>query len=279
MGWELSWQEQLAILYSLEHWWGYMTRLVTILLVASMARRLARRLVRRFFRYAVRDNRLVVSERRARTLEDLLSSLSTFVIFLTAFSAIILALNVADANVLLPTLGLFSAAFGLGARPLVSDYLAGITLLFEYSYAFGEKVEILDVIGTVESVGLRTTKIRADSGELFIVPNGDVRVIRNFSRGAFSPASVRVVIRADDLSRAIEVLEAVGQEVAQQHAELLVGTPEVLSETGELGLTTQLTLVAKARFSHGAQLRRILLEAVHRALSESGIEEGAPLSA
>ncbi|MDQ4075856.1 MAG: mechanosensitive ion channel family protein [Chloroflexota bacterium] len=270
---EGTWQEQLVVLYSLDYWWGYIARFVTIILLTLVALVVAQRNVRRFFRFALRDDRIIVSERRARTLEGLLSGLTSFIIISIAIIWGLLLLDIAEASYLFPALGLFSAGFGLGARPLVSDYLAGITLLFEYSYAFGEKVEIMDVIGTVEAVGIRTTVIRADSGELFVVPNGDVRVIRNFSRGTFSPASVRVTVAPRDLRATIAVLEQVAEEASEKYDELLVERPEIISETGELSDKTQLTLVAKARFTHGAELRRKLIADVHDALAAVQIEE------
>src|SRR5690606_22705558 len=108
--------------------------------------------------------------------------------------------------------GLFAAAFGLGARPLVSDYLTGVGFLFEDTFDVGEKVDILGNEGVVETVNLRTTTLRSPSGELFVVPNGELRIVRNFSRGRFSLASVTVKLNAEDLSQALSVLEELGKE-------------------------------------------------------------------
>ncbi|HXV99181.1 MAG TPA: mechanosensitive ion channel domain-containing protein [Anaerolineae bacterium] len=71
--------------------------------------------------------------------------------------------------------GLFTAAFSLGARPLIADMLAGVNFIFEDSFDVGEKVEIASatgrVVGVVESMNLQTTLVRAPSGELYVVPN------------------------------------------------------------------------------------------------------------
>jgi small conductance mechanosensitive channel len=267
-----TWQEQLAILYSLEHWWGYVVRLVTVIVLAIIMAKIAHYFVRRFLRSAVRRQRIIVSERRARTLEGLVTSLASFIVIVVALILVFQLIGVGQ-TALLSGVALFSAGLGLGARPLVSDYLAGITLLFEYTYAFGEKVEIMDVMGTVEHVGIRTTRIRADTGELFIVPNGDVRVIRNFSRGAFSPASVRVSVAPKDVAATIAVLEQVADSALDRHTDLLFEKPEVISETGELGPSTQLTLLARAKFGHGATLRPLLMLEIHTALEEAGLSE------
>lgn len=265
-----SWLIQLAELYSLNHWWGYLFRFSTLILTAILVRVVANSIVHYIFGLARQNNRLIVSEQRARTLDELLSSLTTFSVVIMTFIALLLLFGI-PASTLLPTLGLFSAGLGLGARPLISDYLAGITLLFEFSYAIGEKVEILGVIGTVERVGLRVTELRADSGELFVVPNGDVRLIRNFSRGAFSPATVRVTVGTQNLENTLVILERIAEKALISHQALLLEQPVVISESGELAGKTVLTLLAKAHFKQGAELRRLLMLDVHQALSESQI--------
>lgn len=249
-------------------------RTLTVIFIALIARWVAQRLVRRSFWLAFRSRRLKFGERRARTIESLLMGLTTLIVSVVAF-VVGLSMVGAPSETLLFAVGLFSAGFGLGARPLVSDYLAGITLIFENLYAFGEKVEIMDVIGMVERVGLRTTEIRADSGELFVVPNGDVRVIRNFSRGAFSPATIRVTVKPKDLNKTLEVLEQFAEAATGRYGGEVIDHAEVISDTGELSAHTSLMLVVRAPFAHGAQLRRRLLADVYTALAEAGIEEFA----
>ena len=166
--------------------------------------------------------------------------------------------------------GLFSAAFGLGARPLISDFLSGVSLIFEDIFAVGEKVEILGVEGVVEAVSLRNTWMRAPTGELYIVPNGEVRVVRNFSRGRFSTADVKIKIAADDLSQALPILEALGTEAVALLPNLLEPW-QVISESGAIGQQTELMLLAKARFGEAATMRPRLLALVQERLSGAGI--------
>lgn len=249
-------------------------RPLTILIIAIMVRWIARRFVRRFFWVAFHSRRVRFGERRARTIESLLLGLTTMIVYTSAVIVLLGSLG-ANADNMIFAIGLFSAGFGLGARPLVSDYLAGITLIFENLYAFGEKVEILGVIGTVERVGLRITEIRADSGELYVVPNGDVRVIRNFSRGAFSPATIKVSVKPKDLANAMSVLEQFAETAAQRYGDEVIDHADVINDTGELSSKVQLMLVVRAPFAHGASLRRRLLADVHTSLAEAGIEEYA----
>jgi small conductance mechanosensitive channel len=209
------------------------------------------------------------SPERERTLLGLLANtLSLLAFALALLFSLAMFIN---AEALIWMVGLFSAAFGLGARPLVSDFLSGVSLLFEDTFAVGDKVELLEVEGVVEAVNLRTTWIRAPTGELYIVPNGEVRVVRNFSRGLFSTASLTVRIEASQLARAVELLERTAAD-AQRQLPTLIEPWQVISRTGELGHHTELTILAKTRFGEAAEARPRLAAFVHERLAESGVE-------
>lgn len=265
-----SWLESLFAADSPNQLLGKLLLVVLIIVVASILAWQGRRVAAYIFGRTLQQSQFI-SPARARTMEALLASLWAFVCYTVAI-IIILGLFI-PATALFPTLGLFSAAFGLGARPLVSDYLTGITLIFEYPFAVGDKVELNDIQGTVEVVNLRTTKLRSITGELYVVPNGDIRVIRNFTRGAFSIASIHVTIPTRDLDRALPMLEQLVEQAHQTLDGELIETPEIISESGELGTTTTLTIVAKARFGRGATVRRRLLEMVSERLEAGGIAE------
>ena len=119
----------------------------------------------------------------------------------TAFAvATLLSLSLfVDGTTLIWMVGLLSAGFGFGSRAIISDFLSGISFMFEDSFDVSEKVELPglaagSVMGIVEAVYLRTTTIRSMSGEPFTVPNGEIRVVRNFSRGLYSTANIKIML-------------------------------------------------------------------------------------
>jgi small conductance mechanosensitive channel len=213
-------------------------------------------------------NRRMRPERRL-TLQSLLSSGITLFGFTMAFVAS-LALFV-DFDSLLWMIGLFTAGFGLGARPLISDFLTGISFIFEDTFDVGEKVEILGVEGVIEAVNLRTSTLRSPTGELYIVPNGEIRLIRNFSRGRFSTVKVTLRLAASDLSQALPILEEMAADAVIQLPNLLEPW-QILSESGAIGQNTELALIAKARFGYGAEMRPRLLALVQEKLTEENIQ-------
>jgi len=78
--------------------------------------------------------------------------------------------------------GVFGVALGLGAQTIVRDVLCGILMLMEDQYGVGDKVDVLEVKGKVESVGLRITTVRSKDGTLWYLRNGEILKVGNKSQ-------------------------------------------------------------------------------------------------
>jgi small conductance mechanosensitive channel len=259
----------LLELWTTTDWRGLVVYILALYLVAWIVYRLSRPIagcVVRLSRVTARG-RECRSERR-ETLRAMIGS----VISLLAFAAATVAAvgRFVKPDTLVWVVGLFSAAFSLSARPLISDVVAGVSLIFEDTFAVGEKVEILQVEGVVEAVTLRTTWLRAPTGELYVIPNGEIRVVRNFSRGRFSSLKITLKVEASDLGRALPVLQGLGTEAVALLPSLLEPW-QVISESGVIGQQTELTLLAKARFGHAAEMRPRLLALAQERLTAAGI--------
>jgi len=261
--------ERLAELLASDPMWARTARIVLAFCLALLLYRLAGRIAGRIVRlgrFGPRNRQL--RPERQSTLQGLIGNAIGAVAIITATLVSIAQFVRLDTVVWM--VGLFSAAFGLGARPLISDMLTGIGLIFEDTFAVGEKVSILDVEGVVEAVNLRTTWIRASTGELYTVPNGEIRIVRNYSRGRFSTVSVKLKIQASDLGRTVPFLTDLAREAVVLLPNLLEPW-QVLSESGVMGQQTELTLLAKARFGRAAEMRPHLLTLVQERLSDAGI--------
>lgn len=251
---------------------GQLSNLVVILLAFLLAwlvhrysGRIAGRLVN-VDRFSGLEDRM--RPERRRTLRGLLASALSLFAFTLAF--VFAVSRYVSAQTIVWVIGLFSAAFSLGARPLVNDFLAGLSFIFEDTFDVGEKVEILGVEGVIERVNLRITLMRSPSGELYIVPNGDIRVVRNFSRGRFSPVSVRLKLPAGELARALELLPPLAKEAMLVLPNMLEPW-QIISETGAIGESAELTLLTRAKFGQGAEMRPRMLAFVRESLAEANI--------
>jgi small conductance mechanosensitive channel len=219
----------------------------------------------------LRLGRAPLSERRRVTLRDLIRSLLDGLAVLITL-LVVLSMFV-EPSALITAVGLFSAGIGFAARPYISDFLGGIVLLFEDQFALGDKVEIGDrtVMGVVERVSLRTTQIRGEAGELWIVPNGDVRTIRNFTRASFSPANIKLTVPTARLDEVLGLLTTIVGDPGPG----VIAPPEIISAEGAIGETTELILKVRAQYGHSPQVRQRLLEQLQALLIEHGIIHGA----
>ena len=87
-----------------------------------------------------------------------------------------------DLGPLIASAGIVGVAVGLGAQTLVRDILSGIFMLIEDQYGVGDSVDVLDIEGVVEKVGLRITTVRDKKDVLWYVRNGEILVIGNGSQ-------------------------------------------------------------------------------------------------
>jgi small-conductance mechanosensitive channel len=87
-----------------------------------------------------------------------------------------------DLGPLVASAGVIGFAVGLGAQSIVRDVFSGIIMLLEDQYGVGDSVEVLEVKGKVESVGLRVTTIRDRKGTLWYLRNGEILKVGNSSQ-------------------------------------------------------------------------------------------------
>jgi moderate conductance mechanosensitive channel len=123
---------------------------------------------------------------RAQTLGDVLHSIAAFGVWSIAVITILGELGV-NLGPLIAGAGIAGIALGFGAQSLVKDFLAGVFIIVEDQYGVGDIIDVGElsntpVTGTVESVSLRSTKLRSVNGTVWHVPNGAVLRVGNMSQ-------------------------------------------------------------------------------------------------
>jgi small-conductance mechanosensitive channel len=118
---------------------------------------------------------------RAKTAGTVLRSAMNAALLLIA-STMILSEFGLNLGPLIASAGVIGVALGLGAQTIVRDVLAGIFMLIEDQYGVGDSVEVMEVKGTVESVGLRITTVRNEEGTLWYLRNGEILKLGNRSQ-------------------------------------------------------------------------------------------------
>ncbi|QDZ02671.1 mechanosensitive ion channel family protein [Nitratireductor mangrovi] len=78
--------------------------------------------------------------------------------------------------------GILGVAIGFGAQSLVRDIVSGIFFLVDDAFRVGEYIEIGDLRGTVESMSLRSMRVRHHRGAVHTIPFGELKSLTNYSR-------------------------------------------------------------------------------------------------
>lgn len=123
---------------------------------------------------------------RQRTLSRLIeNSLSYVLYFFMAYW--ILSIIGLPVSSLLAGAGIAGVAIGLGAQGFLSDLLNGFFILLEHQFDVGDSVVLTNgpirLSGKIYSVGVRTTQVRDSDGTLHFIPNRNILVVSNQSRG------------------------------------------------------------------------------------------------
>ena len=118
---------------------------------------------------------------RAKTTSTVLKSTLNGVIWLIAIFMILAEFGL-NLGPLIASAGVIGVALGLGAQTLVRDILSGIFMLVEDQYGVGDKIDVLDVQGVVETVGLRITTVRDGKGTIWYLRNGEILKVGNKSQ-------------------------------------------------------------------------------------------------
>lgn len=243
-------------------------KIILILAMALLLSRLASRALRRVIGAAQRRSPLRAAsaraEQRADTVADVIGNLVRLAILAVAFLMALgqLGLNLAP---LIAGAGIAGVAIGFGAQSLVKDFLAGLFILLEDQYGVGDSIDLGDgIIGVVEEVNLRTTRLRASDGTVFFVPNGEIKRVGNASMD-FSRAVVDVPIGKDaDVMASLAVIGDVAKEMSEDWS---AGVQSILAAEGPVVRVTVRT-GAGEQYATARELRARILDRLRRGVAQ-----------
>jgi small conductance mechanosensitive channel len=217
-----------------------------------------------FLSASVRDERLAS---RTETVTSVLRSVTTAILATVVLMLVLGELGI-SLGPLLASAGVAGVAIGFGAQSIVRDFLSGLFMLIEDQYGVGDIIDVGDATGTVEQVGLRTTRLRDVKGTVWYVPNGEIRRVGNFSQ-YYAKALVDVEIAYEsDVRAAISLIEETVAAFAEDEREgldRLVDAPEVQGvqsvAAGGVAIRVVVTTKPSVQFAVERELRLRLKEA------------------
>jgi moderate conductance mechanosensitive channel len=213
---------------------------------------------------------------RAATLTHALSA--TFVVIVWII-AVLLILNYLDVPLgpFIASAGIAGVALGFGAQSIVKDTLSGFFILLENQFGVADTVEMQTtanpVIGRIEWFTLRATALRAYDGTLHIVPNGNIQVVSNKSRGWARAIVDTRIAYGQDPEQVRALLDELFGELRDDAdlREWVMDGPSVLGveTTSDTGVVIR--AVAETRPSKKIDVERLLRARITQRLAERGI--------
>lgn len=206
--------------------------LTTKLLMAALAiflgiiiMRIGRRMIASIV--GMRGQKGMKSVQQVSTVRSLVTSIFNYIMY---FIIVTIVLSIFGVNVssILAVAGIGGVAIGFGAQTLIKDIISGMFIWMEGSIAVGDIVTINGLSGVVESIAIRTTVVRDYNGNVYVIPNGDIRTLTNMSRGyKRAIVDIRCPYEADQ-GHIVEILKD-EMEKAGREIEGLTAAPEVMS--------------------------------------------------
>ena len=246
--------------------------LIFIFLLFFIAKKVIHSLVKRIltpsFKYTVQD------EARKKTILRLVESLLNYCLYFILIYWILSILGLPVSS-LLAGAGIAGVAIGMGAQGFLSDLVNGFFILLERQLDVGDSVRLtngsIKIAGTVVSVGIRTTQVRDADGTLHYVPNRNITVVSNLSRGNMRALIDIPLYAQTDLTKVTQIIQQVNEEYAGKQAEILqepiILGPQ-LADNGQFYFRVSITVQSGSQSTVYHQFYRLY----HDALLKEGID-------
>ena len=168
---------------------------------------------------------------RKKTIEHLLHNCMHYILYFFLVYWLLSILGVPVSS-LLAGAGLAGVALGLGAQGFLSDVVNGFFILLEDQFEVGDSVEVGAITGLVSTVGIRTTQIRGFDGTLHFIPNRNIKIVSNKSRGDMRAQIDIPVYTSTDINKVTSIIQQVNKDNIENYPEI-IGSPNIIGLTSK----------------------------------------------
>lgn len=213
-----------------------------------------------------------LSERKKQTLSEVLSSVCKYTIWFIAICSILTNFGV-NVSSLIAVAGVGSVAIGFGAQSLVQDVITGMFILFEDQFGVGDIVRLETLTGTVETIGIRSTRIRSVDGDLHIIPNGMIKIITNMSK-EFNRATIDIGIAYEEnIDKVLDIMkDEVNKIYTQKLIDGLMAEPNVLGIIDLADSAVVVRILADTQIGENWHVEREIRRIMKKRLDKEKIE-------
>lgn len=178
-----------------------------------------------------------------------------------------------DVTALIAGLGVGGLAVGLALQSVLGDVFASLAIVLDRPFVIGDFLEVDDVAGTVEHIGIKTTRLRALSGEQVVLSNAELLKsrIRNFQNLAERRNLVSFGVLYDTSADMLAQIPVVAREVVAEQPETRFDRAHLV-RFGESSIDFELAyFLADSDFNRHMDVQQAVLLALFRRFAELGV--------
>ncbi len=183
-----------------------------------------------------------------------------------------------DVTTLVAGLGVGGIAVGLALQNILGDLFASVSIVLDKPFVIGETIQVGDLVGKVESIGLKTTHVRSLSGEQLIFPNGDLLQsrIRNHARMGDRRVVLSFAVEYETPIEKVEAIPGIARGIIEPLDQVRFDRAHFV-RLGTAGLDFEVVwfILSTDQSLHMDRQQQILFTLMRR-FQEEGIELAAP---
>lgn len=202
-------------------------------------------ILKRIIKRMLRINFAGVDIKKNKTVAGLICNVIKY-LFIVIDILIILSIYNVDTKGIITSLGVVGVVVGLAIQDTLKDFFSGIFILSEDQYRVGDLIKIGEFKGEVVYLGLKTTRVKAYTGEIKIISNRNITEVVNYSKED-SLAIVDVTTNyEEETSKIEETLQNLCTRLTKE-LPFLTGEVELLGivNLGEDGVDFRVTVTTK----------------------------------
>ena len=222
-------------------------------------------------RYVINNSKLQTKiTGRKRTLSELSINVFQYTLLLFYLYSILSILGL-PVGTLVASAGIVSLALGMGAQGFVSDMVNGLVILSEGKFDVGDIVKIGNYTGTVQALGLRTTRLKNYDGTITYIPNRNITVVENVTRGGIGVDINLQVSATTDLHKLNLAIESANEKLKGTFKRKIKRGPTIVGLTGQNGNTLTYNIHFQVVSGWEAKVKNSYLSEYIKAMKDNGI--------
>ncbi len=241
---------------------------IIIIIIAVVMEKFLKLVIKKTFNPEKKHNRF--SSKKINTIRSILCNLAKYFVWAIAILWLLSVFGVNTAAII-TGLGVISLVIGLAFQDILKDVLVGVSIFFENWFSIGDLVKIGQFEGTVISLGLKTTRIQAFTGEIKMISNRNISEVINYSMDK-TLAIVDIAVSYESKIDKVEKILMLTAATIKDKIPSLVGEIELLGIQELSDSAVIFRLVGKCKPAKHYEVQRQMKKEFKNALDKNGIK-------